>query len=92
MQATVQLILTIIVYIALGFVGALLRLLLQWYRDGEITQTQVRIIAILVMGCIAGFVAYELGESHLATMALGFVFPDIAENLLSHYWPKQPAG
>ena len=92
MQPTLELILIILVYIALGFVGAGGRILLQIYRDGKGSQTLERIMAILGLGCIAGIVAHELKESYLSTLALGFVFPDIAENLLSHYWPKQPAG
>ena len=75
-------------WVALGLVGAAGRLALQIYRDGVFPDALPRPLALLFLGCFGGGVAYLLGESHLAAVALGFMASDVIENLLAGLSPQ----
>ena len=79
-------------FIAAGFVGAFSRLCLQRWRDKELTKTLVQMGALLFLGSVAGWLVFQLGEGYIAAWALGFVFPDVAENLAAAYAPTPPSG
>ena len=78
---------TVAWFIAIGFTGAFSRLCLQWYRDGEVTQTKVKMFALLFLGSVAGWVAFHLKSDYVAALSLGFMFPDVVENLAEAHSP-----
>jgi len=71
-----------------GVVGALGRVALQVYRDDVYEGSWLRLVSLLFLGGLGGYVGFLLDPSMLSSTALGFVAPDVIENLLSKYAPK----
>lgn len=82
---------TVVWFIVVGFAGAFSRLCLQWYRDKKLTQTPIQMFALFFMGAVGGWIVFQLGSDYIAAWALGFVFPDVAENLAAAYAPTPPS-
>lgn len=78
----------ILLSVVVGIVGAASRLLLQRVRDGEFGDYG-KIAALLVLGGIGGWLAFLVaGYVPLAVWAMGFVAPDVIENLAATYGPS----
>ena len=80
----------IVWYVVVGVIGAGSRLLVQWFRDGEIKQTPLKIAALLGLGAVGGWVSLQLLslfeiQNYITAWALGFVFPDVAENIAARF-------
>ena len=71
-----------------GLVGAGGRVALQVYRDDVYQGSTQRFLSVLFLGLLGGYVAWLVDPSMLASVALGFVAPDVIENLLSKYAPS----
>jgi len=80
-------------FLFLGFLGAVSRILIQIWRDKEITQTGPEVLCEILLGVIAGYLTYMLvvyygWTNHLTAFCAGFAAPDIIENIYRHYAPK----
>lgn len=94
-------ILTLVLMIVAGLVGALTRVLIKWGSDGKWPGQDPETPLFgtwwvqLLLGCIAGWITWEIPNylpdlpnlGRLGAWALGFVFPDVAENL-AEVWSK----
>jgi len=83
----------LVIFIFLGFLGAVTRILIQIWRDKKITQTALEVFCELVLGAIAGYLTWYLvtyygWTNHLTAWAVGFAAPDAIENIYRHYAPK----
>lgn len=84
---------TLLVMIAAGIIGALSRQFVQWIRDKQWPGQGDQPLfgtwwAELALGAVAGWIAWELpayiewtSSGRLGAWALGFVAPDVIENL-----------
>ena len=70
-----------------GLMGAFGRVALQVYRDNVYEGSMQKLVSLLFLGCLGGYVAWLLDPSMLSSTALGFVAPDVIENLFSKYAP-----
>ena len=70
-----------------GLLGAGGRIALQVYRDEVYKGIVEKACSLLFLGCLGGYVAWLLDPSMLASVSLGFVAPDVIENLFSKYAP-----
>ena len=71
-----------------GVVGALARIAIQVYRDGEWPESLPRAVSLVFLGGFGGAVAGLLGESEIGWAALGYGASDVIENLLASKYPK----
>ena len=71
-----------------GFLGAFGRIALQVYRDEVYKGTLQKAVALVFLGGLGGYVAWLLDPSMLSSVALGFVAPDVIENLFTKYAPS----
>lgn len=68
--------------VLIGVVGALSRLALQYYRDGDLEQGYGRSLALLFLGGVGGWLALLIsGYVPIGIWALGFTASDVIENL-----------
>lgn len=69
--------------VLVGFVGALSRFALQWFRDEALNQTWQKSVALLFLGCVGGWLSYATNGVYApaACWALGFSASDVIENL-----------
>ena len=76
-------------YFALaGVVGGGSRLAIQGYRDDGYDGTWVRIVSLLFLACVSGWVAWLIDPSYLSSVSLGFMAPDVIENLFAKFAPE----
>jgi len=71
-----------------GVVGALARIAIQVYRDGEWPESLPRAVSLVFLGGFGGAVAGLLGEGEIGWAALGYGASDVIENLLASKYPK----
>lgn len=87
---------TLLLMVVAGAAGALTRVLLQRFREGTWPSSWW---VQLILGAIAGWLSWEIPNylpdwtnlGRLGAWALGFVFPDVAENL-AQIWSRLQEG
>lgn len=80
--------LEILVMIGVGIVGAATRIGVQRYSTKEWPhQKPAGFLVALALGGVGGWITWELGKDRLVAFAVGYLFPDIIENLIEGWKP-----
>ena len=75
-------------FVVAGLVGAGSRVALQVFRDDGYEGSWMKVVALGFLGCVGGYIAFLVDPSYLSSLSLGFVAPDVIENLASKYAPE----
>ena len=80
----------IVLSVIIGVIGAISRILVQTINQDEEKRSVNVLASLLGLGAIGGWLAYLIaGYVPIAIWALGFVAPDVVENLANAYSPSE---